>query len=160
MAANPMPGRELKRHSPPDLAETPEREERRRRVAMALFGDLTDDNRFSTPNKIFECLAAGTPVVARDFPTLRRIIVDYPGGPLAAVCDPSDVQAIAASIRSLMRLTPDEMAALRERCRLAVEERWNWGREAQALLAIYTKILSRSQGDLSSGGSTALEHLA
>jgi alpha-maltose-1-phosphate synthase len=117
------------------------------------------NNRLSTPNKLFECLAAGIPVIASDFPTLRRIIVDNPGGPLGAVCDPSDVQAIAASIRSLMRLTPDEMAVLRDRCRVAAEERWNWGREAQTLVAVYTQILSRPQGELPSGGSAAPDHL-
>ena len=126
---------------------------------MALFGDLTDDNWFSTPNKLFECLAAGTPVVASDFPTLRRIIVDNPGGPLGAVCDPGDVQAIAAAIRSLMRLTPDEMADLRDRCRVAAEERWNWGREARTLAAVYAEILSRAQEELPSGGSPAPDHL-
>jgi glycosyltransferase involved in cell wall biosynthesis len=117
-------------------------------VASADIGALpiqptTLNHRLSTPNKLFECLAAGIPVIASDFPTLRRIIVDNPGGPLGAVCDPRDVQAIGAVIRSMIRLTPGEMAVLQGRCRTAAEERWNWDREARTLLAVYAQILAR-----------------
>jgi glycosyltransferase involved in cell wall biosynthesis len=110
--------------------------------AMVNPGGTLNDV-YSSPNKLFECLAAGTPVVASDLPTLRRIIVDNPGGPLGAVCDPGDVDAIATSIQSILRLPPADMGALRARCRQAAEERWNWGHESRTLLAVYAKILPR-----------------
>jgi glycosyltransferase involved in cell wall biosynthesis len=113
--------------------------------AMVNPGGTLNDV-YSSPNKLFECLAAGTPVVAGDFPTLRRIIVDNPGGPLGAVCDPSDVEAIATSIRSILRLAPADMGALRTRCRQAADERWNWDHEARTLLSVYA--------NLSLGGQT------
>ena len=99
--------------------------------------------RLSTPNKLFECLAAGTPVVASDFPAIRRIIVDNPGGPLGAVCDPSHVDAIAGAIRSILRLERSEMEALRARCSRAAADRWNWDQEAKTLISVYSDIVPR-----------------
>ncbi len=98
--------------------------------------------RLSTPNKLFECLAAGTPVVASDFPAMRRIVLDDPGGPLGAVCDPTSVPAIGRSIRSLLDLDAVEMEALRARCLRAAAERWNWAREGAVLLEAYSEIVS------------------
>jgi glycosyltransferase involved in cell wall biosynthesis len=100
---------------------------------------------YSSPNKLFECLAAGTPVVASSFPTFRRIIVDNPDGPLGAVCDPNDVNAIAASIRSILGLGDAEKHELRARCRRAAEERWSWEREERTLLSVYSDLRLRGQ---------------
>ena len=41
------------------------------------------------PNKLFESMAVGLPVVSSDFTERRRIILDDPEGPLGAVCDPT-----------------------------------------------------------------------
>ena len=62
---------------------------------------MTRNDIFSSPNKLFECFAAGTPVVASNFPTMRRFIVDNPGGPLGAVCDASRVESIGDAILSV-----------------------------------------------------------
>src|SRR6202008_1790834 len=51
------------------------------------------------PNKFFEYLHAGLPVVASDFPELRRIIDSYQAG---VTCDPEDPRAIAAAIGSVV----------------------------------------------------------
>ena len=56
---------------------------------------LTLNDRLSSPNKLFECLAAGTPVVGSDFPTMRRIIIPNASARLGAVCDPASAGAIA-----------------------------------------------------------------
>jgi glycosyltransferase involved in cell wall biosynthesis len=108
--------------------------------AMAILPS-TRNLRLSTPNKLFECFASGIPVVASNFPTMRRIVVDNPGGPLGAVCDPSSVESLADAIRSILRLGPAEMEALRARCLRAASERWNWEQESEALLAVYDGIL-------------------
>jgi glycosyltransferase involved in cell wall biosynthesis len=96
--------------------------------------------RLSTPNKLFECLAAGTPVVASDFPAMREIVIDNPGGPLGAVCDPSRVDVIADAIRSILRLEPTDLEALRARCVRSAAERWNWDHEGETLLSVYSKL--------------------
>ena len=43
-----------------------------------------------TPNKLWESLAVGVPVVVSDFPVMRRIVLEDPAGPLGGVCDPAN----------------------------------------------------------------------
>ncbi len=91
----------------------------------------------STPNKLFECLSAGTPVVVSDFPAVRDIVLGDPLGPLGAICDPSSAQDVARAIRSILGLDPVAAADLRRRCAEAARERWNWETEAAGLIAAY-----------------------
>ena len=51
-------------------------------VGVMPIQPSTLNHRLSTPNKLFECLAAGVPVVVSDFPEMRRIVLDDPDGPL------------------------------------------------------------------------------
>jgi glycosyltransferase involved in cell wall biosynthesis len=101
----------------------------------------TRNDYYSSPNKLFECFAAGIPVVASDFPTMRRIIIDNPEGPLGAVCDPIRAESIADAVGSIVHAAAPDREALRARCRLAASERWNWEAEANRLLSIYADIL-------------------
>jgi glycosyltransferase involved in cell wall biosynthesis len=91
----------------------------------------------STPNKLFEALAAGVPVVASDFAGIRAIVADDPDGPLGELCDPTDPAAIGRAIRRLLELSSDARADLRERCRRAARERWNWETESARLVELY-----------------------
>jgi glycosyltransferase involved in cell wall biosynthesis len=117
-------------------------------VASADIGAMpnpgaTLNDRYSSPNKLFECIAAGTPVVASDFPTMRRIVIENPDGPLGAVCEPGRVESIIDAIRSIASLDPAAREDLRARCLRAAAERWNWDHEQGALLAVYAAILTR-----------------
>ncbi len=100
----------------------------------------------STPNKLFECLAAGVPVVVSDFPAVREIVVDDPLGPLGSTCDPSQVAEIGAATRSLLELAPLAMADLRARCARAARERWNWEAESAGLVAAYARLAAERTG--------------
>jgi glycosyltransferase involved in cell wall biosynthesis len=103
----------------------------------------TLNERLSTPNKLFECLAAGTPVVSSDFPERRRILLAGPEGPLGAVCDPRDPASIAAAIGSILALDPEARAALRARCRAAAETRYGWDAQFLTLLDVYGGVTGR-----------------
>jgi glycosyltransferase involved in cell wall biosynthesis len=114
-------------------------------VAAADIGAMpnqprTANERLSTPNKLFESLAVGLPVVSSDFPERRTIVMDDPDGPLGAVCDPTDTRSIAAAIRSILDLGPVERADLRARCLRAAHERWNWETESAKLVALYLSL--------------------
>lgn len=93
----------------------------------------------STPNKLFECIAAGVPVVASDFPEIRRVVMD-PSGPLGVLCQPDDVVAVANAIREVVDRPDHERAALRERCLSAAHERWNWETESARLVSLYAEL--------------------
>ena len=103
-------------------------------VGLMLNQPRTLNERLSTPNKLFECLAVGTPVVSSDFPERRRIIIDDPDGPLGAVCDPTDQAAIAAAVRAIVELPPEAQAAWRVRIHAAAAARYTW--DAQVAVAI------------------------
>jgi glycosyltransferase involved in cell wall biosynthesis len=109
-------------------------------VAVMPIQDSTLNHRLSTPNKLFEALAAGVPIVASDLPELRRIVMEDPAGPLGVLCDPTDPTSIAAAIADLLGRPPEERAALRERCLGAARDRWNWETESARLVDLYADL--------------------
>ena len=115
----------------------------------------TLNHRLSSPNKLFESLATGLPVVVSDFKEMRRIVLDDPDGPLGAVCDPSDPVSVAVAIRSILDLPPGEQDALRERCLRAAHERWNWETESARLVALYEDLAGEVPDLAASGRSSA-----
>lgn len=91
----------------------------------------------STPNKLFESIAAGVPVITSDFPERRAIVLDATLGPLGAVCDPKDPDSIADAMRSVLLMDADEIAVMRRRCLEAARSRWNWEAQERELMAVY-----------------------
>lgn len=106
----------------------------------------TLNHRLSSPNKLFESLATGLPVVVSDFLEMRRIVLEDPDGPLGAVCDPADPASVAAAIRSILDLSPEERDGLRARCLHAAHERWNWETESAHLVALYDALALEAAG--------------
>jgi glycogen(starch) synthase len=109
-------------------------------VGMVVIQASTRNHWLSTPNKLFEGLAAGLPVVVSDFPGMHRIVLDDPSGPLGAVCRPDDVDDVARAIRSIVELPPEARQDLRARCLRAAHERWNWETESARLVDLYAGI--------------------
>ena len=126
---------------PPDVLEDWVRDAD---VAVMPIQDSTLNHRLSTPNKLFEALAAGVPIVASDLPELRRIVMEDPAGPLGVLCDPTDPASIAAAIADLLGRPPGERAALRERCLGAARDRWNWETESARLVDLYADLAASS----------------
>jgi len=108
-------------------------------VAMPIQ-PTTLNHRLTTPNKLFEALAAGVPVVASDLPGMAPIVRETRCGLLV---DPTDPEAIAAALREVLAIPPDEMAAWRARCSAAARETYNWERQMDGLLAEYGRLTGR-----------------
>jgi glycosyltransferase involved in cell wall biosynthesis len=102
----------------------------------------TLNHRLSSPNKLFESIATGLPVVVSDFVEMRRIVLEDPDGPLGAVCDPADPVSVAAAIRTILDLGPEARETLRARCLRAAHERWTWETESSHLVELY-ELLAR-----------------
>ncbi len=109
-------------------------------VAAMAIQPTSLNHLLSTPNKLFESLAAGVPVVSSDSPVRRRIVIDDVDGPLGAVCDPTSPASIALAIRSIIDLPEVDRADLRERCLRAARERWNWESESARLVELYRRL--------------------
>jgi glycosyltransferase involved in cell wall biosynthesis len=93
----------------------------------------------SQPNKMFEYMSAGIPVIGSNFPLWREIIE----GNACGVCvDPTSPPAIARALDQLYgdQETGREMGA---RGRAAVLERYNWDSEGKKLVALYERLIGR-----------------
>jgi glycosyltransferase involved in cell wall biosynthesis len=92
------------------------------------------------PIKMFEYMLAGIPVVASNFPQWREIIEDARCG----ICvDPRDPGQIADAIRYLYE-HPEERKEMGRRGQQAVQEKYNWEKESQKLVALYRVLLGDS----------------
>jgi len=97
----------------------------------------------STPNKMFEALAAGVPIAGSDFPGIRSVVAANPEGPLGELFDPTSPASIGAAIRKILELPRAEYEAMAIRARQAAVERWNWETESAKLVALYRGLAER-----------------
>jgi glycosyltransferase involved in cell wall biosynthesis len=104
-------------------------------VGLCVIQGESLSYRWSLPNKLFEYLMAGIPVVASDYEEMGRVVREEGVG---AVCDPADPASIAAAVSEIID-HPEAEA----RCRAAAREagrKYHWGEEAKVLLALYNRL--------------------
>jgi len=89
------------------------------------------------PNKLFEYMSAGLPVIASDFPLWRDIINQADCG----ICvNPNDIQAIADAI-DMLAANPERAKEMGRNGQLAVQQQYNWDKAAENLLGIYERLI-------------------
>lgn len=91
----------------------------------------------AAPNKLFEAMMVGTPVVASDLPEMAAIVRSERIGTL--ISDPTDPRSIAAAVRELLD-GPEPLAEIGARARAAALERYNWELERERLLEVYRRL--------------------
>ncbi|WP_323054383.1 glycosyltransferase family 4 protein [Pseudomonas sp. DCB_BI] len=91
------------------------------------------------PNKMFEYMSAGIPVIASDFPLWRQII---DGSNCGLLVDPMNPRSIALAIDTLAK-DPERAKAFGENGRAAVSAKYNWDNESKKLLACYAKLSNK-----------------
>ncbi|MCM8808341.1 MAG: glycosyltransferase, partial [Candidatus Omnitrophica bacterium] len=102
---------------------------------MVLF--LPEPNHVNAqPNKIFEYMSAGLPVISSDFPLWKEVIE----GNKCGICvNPLNPEEIAEAIKYLVN-NPDKAKEMGENGRRAVLEKYNWDIESKKLIEIYENL--------------------
>jgi len=108
-------------------------------VAMPIQ-PTTLNHRLTTPNKLFEAMAAGVPVIASDLPGMAPIVAETGCG---VVCDPTDPAAIAEAIRSIFGLSAEDREAMSRRALAAAAGPYSWEAQVEVLLNEYGRLTGR-----------------
>ena len=98
--------------------------------------------RLAAPNKLFEYMACGIPVVATDLEEMRRYIVEEQVGTLIA--EPVTPDSIAAAVRTLIE-GPEPLSVVGARGRAAAQARYSWAHERPKLIEAYARVSVRKK---------------
>ncbi len=111
-------------------------------VLIATYDPIIPNHRFSSPNKIFEAMMLGKPIIVAENTNTDRIINESRSGLVVPYGDPDALE------NALMRLQQEPVlrAQLGENGRQAYEETYGWEIMAQRLVNLYRDVL----GDASS----------
>lgn len=90
---------------------------------------------YSLPNKLFEYMMAGLPVVASNFPEMQRVVSKTDTG---VTIDPTDIDAIRQQVTEL--LSDDKRRAACSQACLDAAQHYNWEREAGQLTDLYSTL--------------------
>ena len=117
-------------------AETALAEAARHDIGLVLFQPGVENHRLALPHKLFDCMAAGVPVIAPAFATEVATVVR--GAGCGLLVDVADAAAVAEAIQALD--DPARRAALGAAGRAAVAGEYGWAGEARKLVALYERL--------------------
>jgi glycosyltransferase involved in cell wall biosynthesis len=104
----------------------------------------TLNQRMNLPNKLFESIMAGVPVVVSEGNEQCRLVAAERLGTCTDVDSP---QAIAASIAALLGQPAWERQRLRAHCRTVALSRYTWDQNVAGLLALYRRLADERSAD-------------
>lgn len=92
------------------------------------------------PNKMFEYMSAGIPIIVSNFPLWKEIVEENGCG---IYVDPLNPAKIAGAIKRVVK-NPKESKQMGKNGRRAVKEKYNWENEGARLLKLYEEISKSS----------------
>ena len=105
-------------------------------MAGLILYEPGGNNADAMPNKLFEYMAAGIPVIASNFTHWKKMIEENKCG----ICvNPTDTQKVARTIEWIIA-HPDEAKQMGQNGRRAVVEKYNWATESQKLISLYQSL--------------------
>jgi glycosyltransferase involved in cell wall biosynthesis len=104
-------------------------------IGVALFEKTSVNYSYALPNKFFEYIMAGLPVLASDIETLKEYVDRYDIG---RTVDPSDPEHIARTIEEMLS-DPKRLEKWRRNTRSAAKL-LNWNTESVEMLRIYENL--------------------
>lgn len=108
-------------------------------VGISLDRDSNINYRFSLPNKLFDYISAGIPVIAGDLPEVSKIVKENNCGIIIPRVTPEE---IAKAIRKLQE-NPGLLPELKTNAAIASES-INWENESVKVTEFYSSVIKRS----------------
>jgi glycosyltransferase involved in cell wall biosynthesis len=105
-------------------------------IGMILFQPTYYNNIIGLPNKLFEYMACGVPVIASNFPEIQKIVEETKCGKLV---DPTKVDEITEAILWMLE-HPGESKKLGQNGRRAIEDKYNWEYMEKRLCQLYEEL--------------------
>ena len=116
-----------------------------RRAAIGLIcNQPRHDYEMAQPNKLFEYMSAGLPVIASHFPRWKEVVE---GNDCGLTVDPTRPQEIARAIDTLLS-QPDRRREMGRNGLQAVQTTYNWQAEGRKLLQLYQELLPARQSSI------------
>jgi len=107
-------------------------------AGLTLDKNKNDNYNFSLPNKLFDYINAGIPVIASNLPEVKKILLRYGCGVLINEVSPEDISSAICELRD----NPSRLAEMRANSIKASAE-LNWEIESEKVKALYISILSK-----------------
>lgn len=107
-------------------------------VGMILARATCKNHLYSLPNKLFENIQAGTPVICPAYPAFKQIVEKYENG---LMCDPEDMDEMNRCVEKL-RNDKELYTRIKENT-MRAREKLNWEKERIGLHVAYSDIFAR-----------------
>jgi glycosyltransferase involved in cell wall biosynthesis len=108
-------------------------------VGAVLITNQSIHYDYSMPNKLFECIAAGLPLIVSHCQEIADLTQKYD---LGVVCDPTQPKEIAAGILKL--LEPSNLLRYKHNVCAARDSFLNWETEEKKLIGLYCNLLKEN----------------
>ena len=104
-------------------------------IGVTLDKPTNINYRFSLPNKLFDYIQAGIPILSSDLPEIKNVIRHYNIG---CICPNHEPKAIASLIEQMLN-DENQLDKWKKNLKVAANE-LNWEKEKETLLNLFKKI--------------------
>jgi glycosyltransferase involved in cell wall biosynthesis len=111
-------------------------------VLLATYDPAIPNHRYASPNKVFEAMMLGKPVIVAQDTNVDRVIASGECGLVVPYGDPAALQAALERLQ----FDPGLRQRLGNNARRVYEQRYSWEIMRQRLLALYASLQDKQQG--------------
>jgi glycosyltransferase involved in cell wall biosynthesis len=108
-------------------------------VLFATYDPAIPNHKYSSPNKIFEAMMLGKPIIVAEGTNMDRMISDADCGYIVPY---GDIPSLEKALQSLAS-NPELVRKLGVNARQAYETRYHWSLMSQRLTQLYDKVLHK-----------------
>jgi glycosyltransferase involved in cell wall biosynthesis len=107
-------------------------------VGLSLDKNTNLNYRFSLPNKLFDYISAGIPIIASDLPEVKKIVFRNRCGIIISEVTPENISNALSELKD----NPVKLAELRKNA-VETSKKINWEIESEKVKEFYTKVLRK-----------------